>query len=74
MSVVSSRLLVWRVQPKGTAPLAGSWVCRENVLFEVVVTLGVTSWWPPELRSPEDLKTPYMPLEFDGTGSSGEDT
>lgn len=46
---VSSSLLVWSEQLRlnpvmGTAVLTGPWICRENVLFKVVVTLGVITW------------------------------
>lgn len=68
------RLLGWSEQLEGAPPLPGPWVCRENALFKAVITLRVTSWWPPELRFPEDLKMSYLSLEFDGPGSCGEDT
>lgn len=79
MPAVSSSLLVWSEQLRlnpvmGTAVLTGPWICRENLLFKVVVTLGVITWWPPELRSPEYLKISYMSLGLDGIGSSGENT
>lgn len=75
---MSSSLLVWSEQLRlnpvmGTAVLTAL-ICRDNVLFKVVMILGVITWWPPELRSPEYLKISHMSLGLDGIGSSGENT